>query len=361
MRLEWGVLALIAAVLLASGAVWVRSAWPGQSLPPMLWAVLTAGMLAYQLAHLWRHLEMNAPHHAPHTLYSNLGAANWITMLRAMGLALLTGFILSPRPVGWLAWAPGGLYLAAALLDFADGAAARLTRRTSRLGELLDMHWDSYGVLVACILLVQYGAVPLPYLLVGLARYLFLAGMNLRERRGLTNYPMPPSMVRRALAGTQMGFIGAALLPVFPTPVTRAAAVIFMLPLLAGFLRDWLYVSGALQPRTEKIQWTAALKDWGPVGLRVVGLVLLAVGFTRPLQPGLAAVYALALVSFTLGAAGRIVSLAALLAAGLALKGSPADGISWALLFTCAVLMLSGTGKISLWKPEDWLIYHHVG
>jgi CDP-diacylglycerol--glycerol-3-phosphate 3-phosphatidyltransferase len=97
-------------------------------------------------------------------------------------------------------------------MDFLDGYVARVTHRTSRLGEILDMHWDGFGVLVASWLLVLYGQVQAWYLVVGLARYLFVAGMQIRERRGLTNYPLPPSMTRRAMAGAQMGFIAVVLL-----------------------------------------------------------------------------------------------------------------------------------------------------
>jgi hypothetical protein len=41
-----------------------------------------------------------------------------------------------------------------------------------------------------------------------------------------------------------MGFVGIALLPVISSAITKGAAYIFMIPLLAGFAKDWLVASG---------------------------------------------------------------------------------------------------------------------
>jgi hypothetical protein len=48
----------------------------------------------------------------------------------------------------------------------------------------------------------------------------------------------------RVIAGFQMGFVGIALLPVVKPPVTMLAAYVVMIPLLAGFVRDWMIVCG---------------------------------------------------------------------------------------------------------------------
>jgi hypothetical protein len=41
-----------------------------------------------------------------------------------------------------------------------------------------------------------------------------------------------------------MGFVGIALLPVLPPLVTTAAAYVLMIPLWAGFVKDWMIASG---------------------------------------------------------------------------------------------------------------------
>jgi hypothetical protein len=41
-----------------------------------------------------------------------------------------------------------------------------------------------------------------------------------------------------------MGFVGITLLPVISSTITTGAAYIFMIPLLAGFAKDWLVASG---------------------------------------------------------------------------------------------------------------------
>ena len=327
----------------------------------------------YQLAHLWRNLEKNHPLSLPEDLFPTLGLANWITMARAAFLALLAGFLFLPRPQGPAIWVPGGLYLTAAILDFMDGWAARAAQRTSYLGEVLDMHWDGFGVLVGSLLLIQYGQVPVWYLLVGLARYLFVFGLWLRQRMGKKIFPLPPSPVRRGLAGLQMGFIAVALLPVFTPPATWAAATIFMLPLVIGFVRDWLSVSGLLLPPAEPltsserqldaISW---VRSWLPLILRAVVVSLLTAALALELnsaapRAGVLLAGAAGLLLLGLGVMGRAAALGVVLLCGFILREAPLNGLYWAILFVCAGVMLAGTGRYSLWKPEDWLIFHRAG
>jgi CDP-diacylglycerol--glycerol-3-phosphate 3-phosphatidyltransferase len=258
------------------------------------------------------------------------------------------------------------LYTIAALLDFLDGSVARLTRRATRLGEILDMHWDGFGVLAASILLVLYTQVPPWYLLVGLARYLFVFGIWLRRCLGLPVSDLPPNVFRRALAGVQMGFIAVALLPVFTPPATWVAAALFALPLLVGFLRDWFFVSGVLDPTQLPGSWQRLACAWGPIVLRGLLILLLALVLTEqalrdfPL-PAVMLVGVPALIALLLGAAGRIFGLGVLLMSGFSLQVLPLDWRFWTLMLLGAAVMTFGTGRFSLWKPEEWLIYHRIG
>ena len=195
------------------------------------WAVLSSGLMIYQLIFL--RLNLSANHTADQAnLCPNLGWANWFSMIRGLLLALLLGFLAGPWPVGWLAWVPGILYLVASIMDYFDGVIARITQQETILGERLDMSLDGMGVLAGSLVAIHYGQLPVWFLLVGLARYFFLCGGWLVERSGKTLRPLKPNPFRRAMAGTQMGFIAVVLLPIFFPPVTSVAAVFFAAPFL---------------------------------------------------------------------------------------------------------------------------------
>lgn len=369
LKREWRLALVTGAVIWVIAALLLRSAWPGLEIAR--WSAFAGILIAYQLAYLWRNLARNHPQDAPDSLYPALGLGNWVTVLRAIFLALLAGFLLLPWPGGAASWAPGIIYLSAAILDFIDGWAARVTRQTSALGELLDMHWDGFGVLVASILLVQYGQVPVWYLLVGLARYLFLIGLWLRTRRGLPNHPLQTSGVRRALAGVQMGFIAVVLLPVFTPPATQIAASLFMAPLIISFLRDWLVVCGTIRVESKKTPgmapgFWAKVRRWGPLGIRAGVFVLLAITLGKELltpapETWVVVVSGAGLLLIGFGVLGRATALLIVLMSGFLLRESPVNWLNWAILFSSTLLMLAGTGKYSLWKPEEWLITHRAG
>jgi CDP-diacylglycerol--glycerol-3-phosphate 3-phosphatidyltransferase len=369
LKREWRIVLVTGVAIWVIASLLLRPAWPGLEIAR--WSGLSGILIAYQLIYLWRNLARNHPQDAPESLYQTLGLGNWVTVLRAFFLALLAGFFLLPWPGGAAAWAPGIFYLSAAILDFIDGWAARVTRQTSALGELLDMHWDGFGVLVASILLVQYGQAPVWYLLVGLARYLFLIGLWMRARRGLPNHPLETSGVRRALAGVQMGFIAVILLPVFTPPATQIAASLFMLPLLIGFIRDWFVVCGVIRSETKQAPgmlrglWVKA-KQWAPLGIRAGVFVLLAITLAKQLlapapEIWVAVIAGAGLLLIGFGVLGRATALAIVLMSGFLLRESPVNWLNWAILFSSSILMLAGTGRYSLWKPEEWLITHRAG
>jgi CDP-diacylglycerol---glycerol-3-phosphate 3-phosphatidyltransferase len=322
-----------------------------------------------------------------------LGWGNLLTWLRGLWIVWLAGFLFLPRPEGWLAWLPGLLYLVAALADLFDGYLARRSNMLSRLGEKLDLLLDGLGVLLAAVLVVQYGQVPFWYLLVGLARYLFLAGVWLRKQLRKPVSDLPPSASRRPLAGAQMGFIAVMLFPVFSPPATTLAATLFGLPFLIGFARDWLAVSGAVKTvkagpigglaegRTSRVLHSAAA--WLPVFLRllVVGLIIALLSDQLGAIPRLLAwswdlasgeqalawFYAmlaleiLAAMLLGLGAAGRLAALAVLLSLGLYLQVSGMTLLVLATAIGATGLFFLGTGPFSLWAPEKALIGKRLG
>lgn len=186
--------------------------------------------------------------------YVGLGHGNRITLLRGLFIAATAGFLaialIEVRP--WLLYVPAALYSLAALGDWLDGYMARRQQQTTRLGVELDTALDAFGLLVAPLLAVLYDKLHISYLLVSIAYYLFQWGIHWRQQRGKPVYPLPPSRLRRHLAGIQMALVAIALWPPLPAEMTRIAGMALMIPLLLGFCRDWLHVSGRLGVGRER-------------------------------------------------------------------------------------------------------------
>lgn len=176
------------------------------------------------------------------------GTANLITLFRGTLIALLAGFVLTSKPPGLLAWLPAVLYTLLAGLDYVDGYWARKTGTGTRLGELLDQEYDGLGILIAVILVVQWGHLPALFLYIGLAKYAFDGASAWRRSRNRPVHPLPPSTMRRRLAGFQMGVLAVFLWPIARMPGTLLAELIVGVPLALGFVRDWLITSGATDP-----------------------------------------------------------------------------------------------------------------
>ncbi|MBT7073811.1 MAG: CDP-alcohol phosphatidyltransferase family protein, partial [Anaerolineae bacterium] len=276
-------------------------------------------------------------------------------------------------PKGWLGWLPFTFYLLAAFSDLLDGYLARINNHVTKLGAALDMNNDSWGVLIVTGLVFWYGQVPIWYLPVGLARYIFIAGLWLREKQGKENLEMPPSFRRRIFAGIQMGFIVSMLAPPFSPPATTLAASLFMLPFLVGFLYDWFLITGKIDPEKgvklfDDFLISAPMR-WIPFIIRLITaatLILLTIEMWQSIFVQLPVFLALlwiifslsAIVMLLLGVLGRLGAIFALIVAGL-IFSSQANHIF--LLFAGTALLFTGTGVFSLWSPEEWLIYNRAG
>jgi CDP-diacylglycerol--glycerol-3-phosphate 3-phosphatidyltransferase len=384
LRLRWWGMFTISGLVLAGGFFFLVSTWSGNAASryAVRWLALSAAVLAYQLWVLWRGLPANQRAGEPELLPS-LGPGNSMTLARGVLVACLAGFLLLPRPAGWLAWIPGLLYLLADIADLLDGYLARLSRHVTRLGELLDMSFDGLGVLVAALLAVRYGQAPAWYLAIALARYLFLGGLWLRRRWGRPVYDLPLSVSRRLFAGLQMGFLAFVLMPVFSPPATFIAAGLFAFPFLARFLGDWLLVSGAPAIQTTALgQLLQPLQRWAPVGLRIL-VVALAAGpasqrfldFSQ--QASFYAAQGLPAPNLLVGLQGAAEALVVLLVLfGVGGRAAAILGLSLAainqaiagptltqaiLMATYAAILFAGTGPLSLWTPEDKLIFRPLG
>jgi CDP-diacylglycerol--glycerol-3-phosphate 3-phosphatidyltransferase len=365
LRVQWGIVGLGGALGWLAFFGWLSTWW--EAACAGRWLLVSGLALSYILWVVWKGLEDN---HRPgeKDLMPTLGMGNVISMMRGMILALFLGFTFSPRPqVNWTSWLPGLLYTLATLPDFADGAAARLSNHVTRLGETLDMSIDSLGVLGVSLLAVQYGQVPWWFLLVGLARTIFLAGIWLRQKLGLPVYDLPFSVRRRGYAALTMGLFFVILYPVFEPPGTHIAAGVFASYLLAGFVWDWLVTVGRLpqKPGEGYLRLEKWIVNFIPLLLRGT-LLLWGLTFLWPAlrsqgaSPALL-VETIAAAGVILGFAGRVMAVVALVILGLQPGVGPLVWMQQVLILVYANLLFLGTGILSLWPVEDGLIFHRIG
>jgi CDP-diacylglycerol--glycerol-3-phosphate 3-phosphatidyltransferase len=345
---------------------------------PFDWAqfVLPLVPLIYVLAVLRSGLPLN--HRPGETqVLVHLGMANGVTMVRGVLVSVLACFWNWPAAIPFsihhsYAWLPGVIYITAALLDLVDGIVARHTDHVTRLGEKLDTLFDALGLLTAVLAGIALNQLPLSYLAVALAYYVFSAGIRIRHRTGRMVFPLKPRPAARLIAGFNMGFLATALLPIYRPPATTIGAMVFMIPLLAGFLRDWLVVSGRIktgssQPAPWEEKWRCLFRERLPVVLRAVLLLsfLAALEKTAAFFSGNAAgpfyifgptvrsILLLSVVMVSLGVMGRPAALPILLLSGLWISRQGSDPMWCLLMVAAAGLLITGSGSLSLWQPEE--------
>ncbi|HWQ83672.1 MAG TPA: CDP-alcohol phosphatidyltransferase family protein, partial [Anaerolineales bacterium] len=367
LKLLWLRFGLISLVFLGAGTLALQVAWETRF--ALRWLALASPALVYLIVVFRIGLHYN---HRPEEvdLLPTLGAGNWMSLGRGVLLAALVGFLFVPKPSGWLAWIPGVLYTLACAADFLDGYLARRTNHVTRLGEFLDMSFDGVGVFAAATLAVQYGQAPVWYLIIAAARYLFLFGLRLLKTLGKPVLPLHPSLMRRVFAGLQMGFLAVILWPIMVPPASLFAATLFGIPFLFGFGQDWLVVSGLIKPRSGAGKLIAPFSTWIssslPVVLRGAVLALLVWISIQQFQQATLPVWLIALewtaaIFVIFGTAGRIFATAGLILLGIGQIYTPVmlEQYSLAVLYTG--LLFLGTGKYSLWAPEDQAVIGQAG
>lgn len=364
-----------ALVLFSPWLVTIFFCWPILCSKPITIMGLLPGLAAaaHIARYLYHHLLSNHRYSEEDHLFSTLGTANWITLLRAAAIVALAGFLpLAVQPdLGLLsqerlAWASGIVYLGISIFDLLDGYVARRQGHETELGTQLDIVTDAAGLLVASLLAVALGRLPFIYLLVGLAYYPFVFGIWLRQRRAMPVVALQSRPYARIIAGCQMGLVAMALLPIFKPAFTYLAASIFMTPLLIGFLRDWLVVSCRIktdadqQSRLDLWMQSLAMKPL-PLALRLIiftgGITTLAGNgvFQTHLSWQLAHSFFCLLAA--IGFMGRTAGLFLVLLLGSSQSPFGTTILSMTLFSTAAALMLNGTGTMSLWAPEETILY----
>ena len=339
----------------------------------------------------WRVRQNLALNHRPEDvqLLPSFGPGNQLSLFRGLLLGLLAGFLFAPWPQGALAWVVAGLYTVVSIADGLDGYVARRSGQETNLGQWLDMEFDGLGVAIVSVLAVGYGQLPAWFLAIGFARYAFSLGLWLRRRTNQPVYALPPSTHRRILAGMLMAMMTVVLWPIVPAPMSQLAALVIGIPVLLGFLRDWLFVSGRLDASSQsyrRVQHGLYLlfARWLPLLWRLLLVLSMTQILTRfapwyrpapwqvlleswglPGAPYLASLLAVTAVIGTaltsLGILGRFFSILLLLPIGFDISTT---GLTWpngAALVCVLLIAFFGTGILSLWQPEEALMVPRGG
>jgi len=161
-------------------------------------------------------------------LGGGFGWANRITLLRALLVAVLFGCLLAPERRDIIA----GLAVIAVLSDAVDGWLARRLGVASEFGARFDMETDAALGLVLSLMLVALQIAGPWVLIVGAARYVFVAAGRILPA---LRRPLPPRAGRRVAAALVMVCLGAATLPFIALPLATALAVAATAITIASF------------------------------------------------------------------------------------------------------------------------------
>lgn len=365
LRRQWVYVALIYISVLGVSYWILWRVW--STADALQWLLLALLTMAVQMMVLWWALRFNHPPEGA-ALFPTLGIANGMTLTRGLLTCLMAGFLFAPMPQGWLAWAPALLYMSERIIDFFDGLVARYTSRETRLGTILDIEFDGLGILIAVGLAIQYGHLPPWYLILGMARQLFILGIWLRRRLGRPVRELPPSDHRRLIAGFQTGFISIALWPLWREEVALFAAWLFAVPLAFSFGRDWLAVSTVIDvesPRYRALQRRAKrlLEEQSPLVVRLLA-ALFAIWVLR--QSGGVPSWAVPGVVLAVGSVlfGIIGRAGALVLAFVAAFDATLTSLHFAnaSLLACSIYLLHiGSGRWAVWRPEEYYLHAKLG
>lgn len=372
LRFKWAVFAALTVLSTIASVFAMRVIWSPEY--ACRWVLIAGGVLTYQLAFIYRRTATNFKLE-DFALLPTFGLGTTLTMLRGVLIAWTAGFLFSPRPESDLAWSPAILYTFAIILDQFDGYAARVRNQVTKLGSDLDTELDALGLFIAISLAIWYGTLPVWFLPIGLARYAFIFGTWLRYRLGLAISSLPPSTTRRPIAGLTMGFTSAMLWPIVSPPGSTLAGLIFLLPFAASFSRDWLVVSGVLDPKSIPYQRTrehlrTALFQWTPLFLRT--LLVFCLGaliynwINYPDGPSTttssnAGLLALGFIMIILGMAGRFIAFILVFPLGIAIINVGLGPFLAITLVGNLGILILGTGPFSLWQPEVKLFGNRWG
>jgi phosphatidylglycerophosphate synthase len=215
---------LVAVVALANAA---RAGLPLGDRYPLKAALLFAAIVGLSLGFLQQHHP-----------FARFGAANQITTLRAILVALVAGLVGEPR-LPAIAMAAVAASLAVIVLDGIDGWLARRQGIASRFGARFDMEIDALLILALSTLAWRHGKAGVWVLASGLLRYAFVAAGSIAPwLRGA----LPPSRRRQTICVIQIAALTLVMLPAIESPGSARLAAAALAVLAFSFLADTLWL-----------------------------------------------------------------------------------------------------------------------
>lgn len=174
--------------------------------------------------------------------FPRFGAANYLTMVRAMMMALVAGLIGDGRSPQLL-WPAIGAVTLVAVLDGVDGWLARRSGMASVFGARFDMETDAALILVLSILVWEHGKAGAWVLMCGLMRYAFVAAGWLLPWLA---QPLRSTWRGKSVAVVQYVGLSVALAPVVAPPLSTGVAAATLATLVWSFAVDvtWLRRGG---------------------------------------------------------------------------------------------------------------------
>lgn len=172
-----------------------------------------------------------------------LGAANRVTLGRAILVVLVFATLPFPALVQAHVWPLTALCLLALALDGVDGWVARRTGSDSAFGARFDMEVDAALILVLTVLLLMLERAGIWVLAIGLMRYVFvLAGAFWRWLKA----PLPARSRRQWVCVWQVATLIVCLPPLLPGWAATTALLLALVLLVYSFGADivWLYRYG---------------------------------------------------------------------------------------------------------------------
>lgn len=171
--------------------------------------------------------------------HARFGAANGVTLARAVINCLLVGLLLDLERLAGHEATVGMIFIAFAALSLAldglDGLAARRLRLESRFGARFDVEVD--GLLLVLLATAAYSLdkAGIWVLAIGGVYYVFLAAQRLMP---WLQAPLPPSFRRKAVCVVQGASLVVLLLPFVEPPVSTAIAAGALAALAWSFAVD---------------------------------------------------------------------------------------------------------------------------
>lgn len=171
-------------------------------------------------------------------LVIGIGAANRVTLLRAVFTAVFAGLLPHAGLLSVHAWWLVAMATLPLALDGVDGWVAR-RRGASAFGARFDMELDAFFVLVLAAWMMALDRAGPWVLLIGALRYLFIAAGRLLPA---LRAPLPESFRRKTICVWQQVTLLVCLAPITPAGLATAGLALALLLLLWSFGRDTLWL-----------------------------------------------------------------------------------------------------------------------